>query len=136
MIDFTQQLKDKGLKVTEKRITILNILSSCSTPLPIEEIYERSKDKTKMNLSTIYRTITILCKHDIVQVSTSQSGKYYYRLCTHTHEHYLICSKCGKIIPIHHCPLHKLQKDIELESGFAIQDHRLEFIGICPNCQS
>ncbi len=135
MINITKQLKDKGLKVTEKRVAILNILSDCDTPLPIEEIYERSKHTTKMNLSTIYRTITLLCKHNIVQVSTSQSGKYYYRLCGHTHEHYLICTKCGKIVSIHHCPLHTLEKEIQQESGFLIEDHRLEFIGICPACQ-
>lgn len=128
-------LKEHKLKNTKKRQAVIKILEQASTSLPIEHIYERVKTNMPMNLSTVYRIITVLCEHTIVLKTTNQDGKSYYQLNHHRHEHYLICKHCQKIIAVEECPLHDLEEKLEQLTGFHILDHRLEFIGVCPNCK-
>lgn len=128
-------LKHHNLKHTIKRQAVIEILEQSSSPLPIEIIHEQATHMTTMNVSTVYRTITILCEHNIVIKTTNQEGKSYYQLNRHRHEHYLICKNCQKIIPVEECPLHDLETKLEKQTGFKINEHRLEFIGLCPKCQ-
>lgn len=129
-------LKEHKLKNTKKRQAVIRILEETSTSLPIEHIHDLAKTSIPMNLSTVYRTITVLCDHNIVIKTTNQDGKSYYQLNHHRHEHYLICKHCQTIIAIEECPLHTLEEKLEQLTGFQIMDHRLEFIGICPSCQA
>lgn len=128
-------LKHHNLKNTKKRQAVIDILKKSPSPLPIEIIHEQAIHMAMMNLSTVYRTITILCEHHIVIKTTNQEGKSYYQLNRHRHEHYLICKNCQKIVPVEECPLHDLEAKLEEQTGFKIDEHHLEFIGICPKCQ-
>ena len=40
-----------------------------------------------------------------------------------------------KIIPINHCPIHRLIDDIESKTEFIVTSHHLEIKGICKNCR-
>lgn len=129
-------LKEHDLKVTDKRLAILETLMDNDQPLNIEDLYLETKKRIDMNLSTAYRTITVLCNTDIVQEITNQDGKSYYQINHHVHEHYLICKDCKKIVPIHDCPFHDFDDKLQGKTGFKILDHKIEYIGICPECQS
>lgn len=49
--------------------------------------------------------------------------------------HNLICRTCGAIEEVH-CPgLGTLEQRVAERSGFVIEQHRLEFSGICQACQ-
>ena len=55
-------LKNSSLKNTRQRSNILKIIASSHKPVTAEEIFEILKsEKTNINLSTIYRTLNILC---------------------------------------------------------------------------
>lgn len=128
-------LKEHNLRKTDKRIAILQILNDSQVPQNIEDIYNQAKKVINMNLSTTYRTMTTLCNNGIVTQILNQDGKAYYQINRRKHQHYLICSKCKKIVIIDECPLHELEHKLELETRYQITDHRLEFIGLCPKCQ-
>lgn len=128
-------LRRYHLKSTKKRESVLTILDNAKTPLPIESIHALATLHTPMNLSTVYRTITVLYAHHIVLKTINQDGTAYYSLNRHKHEHLLICKNCNKIIIVAECPLHELECKLEKQTGFIIEDHRLEFIGLCPQCQ-
>ena len=128
-------LKDHKLKSTPKRETIITVMENHSQPMTIEQIHDLASNVTAMNLSTVYRTITTLYDHNIVQETINQEGKSYYQLNRHKHEHYLICRSCKKIIPFECCPLQDLEERLQKETGFQITDHKLEFSGLCPDCQ-
>lgn len=129
-------LKHHNLKNTKKRQAVMHILEQSAAPLSIEYIHEQAMLIVNMNLSTVYRTITVLCDHNIVLRTTNQEGKSYYQLNHYRHEHYLICKHCQKIIIVEECPLHDLEDKLERQTGFKITDHRLEFIGLCPDCKN
>ena len=59
-MDPKELLKMKGLKVTNGRIKILNILSKSENSLSAENIYQiYLKNNININLSTIYRTLEL-----------------------------------------------------------------------------
>lgn len=130
----TDLLKDNEIKNTKNRRIILDVLSKSPSPITAEEIYSSCISYTHLNLSTIYRTLALLSSHNIVIKATNHDGKDFYCLNSHTHCHYLICSKCGKMLEINDCPLEKLEKKLIKETGFTISEHSLQFIGLCPEC--
>lgn len=129
-------LKKHNLKHTDKREAILDVLKNHDVPINIDTIFSEADKIISMNLSTAYRTISKLCDKDIVVKSINHNGVAYYQLNRHTHEHYLICRKCNKIVPIHQCNLQELEETLRKDTGFLIEEHHVEFVGLCPICRN
>jgi Fur family ferric uptake transcriptional regulator len=51
------------------------------------------------------------------------------------HHHHLICTKCAGVVEIETCFSTELERQIARENGFESVTHRLEFYGVCPDCQ-
>ncbi|HBP86968.1 MAG TPA: transcriptional repressor, partial [Nitrospiraceae bacterium] len=51
------------------------------------------------------------------------------------HHHHIRCQICGLIVDLLLCPLKKVTKLIEQQTQFIVDDHTLEFTGLCPQCQ-
>ncbi len=57
------------------------------------------------------------------------------------HHHHLICTECGKIINYSEFLdeeldlVKKTEEKLEKKYDFTIQDHNIEFLGICANCK-
>ncbi|NLI22707.1 MAG: transcriptional repressor [Clostridiales bacterium] len=130
-------LKAWGLKNTKQRKAILNILVQSDDPLTADEIYIRLKaENTEVSLSTVYRALELLCAHSVLQsVTLSGDNRMAYVLEEKEHHHYIVCSRCKRILPISHCPLQAFEKALAKETGFVLQGHRLDLYGLCPECQ-
>ena len=127
-------LKSADLKQTKKRILILSVLESASTPLTAEEIVALTAKDMKMSISTIYRALNALADKNVITKALHQDGKTYYEINNHTHRHSLLCTLCNERIPIDACPLESLENYLTSETGYVITGHNLEFFGICPKC--
>jgi Fur family ferric uptake transcriptional regulator len=51
------------------------------------------------------------------------------------HHHHLVCSRCARIVELDDCFLNEFQDQLARRHGFSQISHRMEFFGICPNCQ-
>jgi Fur family ferric uptake transcriptional regulator len=129
-----EKLKALDLKTTKKRMLIISILEKCHSPLTAEEIHEYTSKQIPMNLSTIYRTLSILTEKKVLLKNLSQDGKSYYQLNTNLHKHTLMCTLCNKIMPIEDCPLQDFEDQLSKSTNYTITGHSLEFTGICPTC--
>ncbi len=130
--------KLKGLRASKNRDDVICILQNSSTPVSVEDIYEKIKNQNnKISLSTVYRIIEKLVNLGIVhKVTTLDDNKALYEIIkdSHTHHHYMICVKCKKMIPIDDCPVKELEKIIADKTGFNITGHKFELYGECENC--
>lgn len=130
--------KLKGLRASKNRDDVICILQNGSTPVSVEDIYEKIKNQNnKISLSTVYRIIEKLVNLGIVhKVTTLDDNKALYEIIkdSHTHHHYMICVKCKKMIPIDDCPVKELEKIIADKTGFNITGHKFELYGECENC--
>lgn len=139
---FKEMLKEKGLKVTNQRLLILEVLASHSDRhMTAEDIYELVKeDFPEIGLATIYRTLQLLLEMQLVDRINLDDGYVRYEIgelfygATKHHHHHLICRLCGKILPFKIDLLDDLEGYIEEETGFHVLDHELKFYGLCSEC--
>ncbi len=127
-------LKKNGLRITENRKVILDILEAKHEPKTADEIYLQARLQHELNFSTVYRVLSVLTEKNIILKSVGGDGKAYYQINSHNHSHYLVCSECRKRVPIEDCPLDAIGEKLVEKTGFHITGHNLEFIGECPEC--
>ena len=51
------------------------------------------------------------------------------------HHHHLICTRCADVVELEDCFPIELEKTIAARNGFKSITHKLEFFGLCPECQ-
>lgn len=128
MMEINKILSDIGLKCTKQRVKVLEVLEAASSPLTVEEIYEKTDG---LSLSTVYRTLEKLTERGIIKKNTIQdSGKYYYEMASDKHRHYAICLGCKSMRYVDVCPVHT--PEIE---DFTVTGHKLEIYGYCDKCK-
>ncbi len=138
-------LKEKfhqfGYKYTEQRQLVLDVLlEHPDLHLSNEDVCEYLKQK-KINIgqSTIYRTLIMLEKMQIVRRVDLNDGLARYELFDHDENHahhHLICMKCGSITDIKNDLLEDLEQQILHDYNFEVKDHCLKFFGLCENCRN
>lgn len=139
---FKKILKNKGLKVTNQRVLVLEALSAGKDKhLTAEEIYEIVKtDCPEIGLATVYRTIQLLSELRLVDRVNLDDGFVRYEIgndnedSTKHHHHHLICRGCGKVISFQDDLLEELEDKITKTTGFQIIDHEVKLYGYCKEC--
>ncbi|MRH44687.1 transcriptional repressor [Aquibacillus halophilus] len=126
-------LKEKGYKHTDKREDIINYFST-------EDRYRTAKDLLSymepnyegISFDTIYRNLHLFNQVGILE-STELNGEKHFRIkCVHHHHHHFICNECGVTKEIRSCPMDDIQGELQ---NFAIEGHKFEIYGLCPQCQ-
>ncbi len=123
----------KKQRNSKQRQMILDAVTArCDHPTA-DQIYldVRCKDD-RISRGTVYRNLGILSENEeITNVKVPSADRYDLRLDRHYH---IYCTGCGKVFdaPLNY---HKeYDENIEKETGFKINRHRLIFEGLCPEC--
>ena len=121
----------KGVKLTDQRKIIAQVMSDSSDHPDVDELYKRvSKIDSKISIATVYRTVKlfeevgILAKHDF------KGGKARYEELSEGHHDHLIDIKTGEIIEFVDEDIEKLQKKVAEKYGYDLVDHKLELYGV------
>lgn len=140
--DFTQLLREKGLKVTNQRIGVLEVLSgSEDSHLTAEEIYDVVRVKyPEIGLATVYRTIQLFLRLHLIDQINLDDGCVRYEMRAEDaggqhHHHHLICLSCGKVFSFNGDLLEALEEYILDKDGFQVVDHKVQLYGYCRECQ-
>jgi Fur family ferric uptake transcriptional regulator len=123
--------------VTRPREQITAILRAERRYLSAAEISERLKrDKAKVALSTVYRTLEHLQSKGEIEARVDEAGEATYVLCGgQSHHHHAICRSCGRIEDVDCGAVEQLAKAVRADNGFQIEDHAMEFFGRCTSCR-
>lgn len=131
-----ERLQSTKLKLTTPRHVILEFLHKQSHPATNREIYNGISNDC--DLASVYRTINLFIKIGFVHQFDFGDGIARFELIEpglDSHHHHIICNDCSKVIEIDHCFPESLTKTISKHTGFSQIKHKLEFFGLCPNCQ-
>ncbi len=109
---------------------ILNIIKN-TNGISANDIY--LKLNKKIDLSTVYRNLEILCKNNIIEKEVRLDKVSYYQVSA-LHKHVLICKECKKEIILDECPINELSKSLKANNGFIITNHNISIEGICEDC--
>jgi Fur family ferric uptake transcriptional regulator len=132
--DTSATLIGTGLKVTPARLAILDVFSKDCKPINAEYIFNRLHGE-KVNLVTIYRTLSTFAKKGILRSVNVHAESAHYELAE-LHHHHLICKDCGKIEEISICNELLDKEAMSHSTKFqSIQSHSVEFFGVCKKCK-
>ena len=133
----TDRLRRQSRKITGPRKAILDILRKHPHPLTNREILAAMPQKL-CDLATIYRAMHLLEVLGMVQQFDFGDGIARFELVsegTQGHHHHLVCTHCAQVIEIEECFSDEIEKRIAAKNGFKAVTHKLEFFGVCPECQ-
>jgi Fur family ferric uptake transcriptional regulator len=130
---------------TMPREVILDLLSRTSKHMSAKEIYAALyKLYPGIGLTTVYRTLDLLVRLGLISKFEFGDGqsRYEFKLGKKDeHHHHLICTQCGKIIDYSDFIdeefqfIKKTEEALAKKYNFTIQDHNIEFYGLCEKCK-
>lgn len=130
-------LQSRGLKVTQPRLTLLELMAELRQPLDAESIYRLlGKDGRGPNLSTVYRMLEQLGAAGLLRrtLSAAGEGRALYEREDGSHTHHFRCTVCRMVIPVPGCPVRELEMQLSESLRVRVDGHRLELFGLCPSC--
>ncbi len=131
-----RKLHGSGRKVTPQRLSILEAIDSMRAQFTPRQLYERLyKNHPDIGLVTVYRTLTLLAESGLVCRMGYSGRSQGYARRPQEHHHHLVCAGCDRVVDVSSCELGELGEKLERDTGFAISDHHLEFVGLCRQCQ-
>ncbi|NUM35342.1 MAG: transcriptional repressor [Candidatus Brocadiae bacterium] len=130
------KLKGNGYKITPQRLAILKILSTSIGHPSVEKIYEQvKKNFPTISRATVYKNILVIKDlGEVLELAFSNDSNRYDGHLPHPHPH-AICTECKKIVDSELEILKDFTQKVREETGFRIYDHRIDFFGLCPDCQ-
>lgn len=133
MINFEQNLKDSGLKITPQRITILQEIQKAGHAT-VEEIYENILQiYPSISLATIYKNLISMCEAGIINEIKPPLQKQRYEINHIPHSH-LICQTCGSLQDVD-INTGKIVELKEIPSDFEVSAMSISIYGICKKCK-
>ena len=136
-----QLLIEKKIPITAPRILLLELLMKNKGPLKVEDIILKSKGK--IAISSLYRIINDLKKHNIINEFQTLDNTKVIEIIENPdneHHHHIFCESCNEILDF---VLDKnLEKNLEKEIlnieklyGLRVLSHRLELVMLCQKCK-
>ena len=131
-------LKKEGLRYTLQRQAIWDELYASDEHRDAEEIYLALYNSgLKVSRATVYRTIDVLVKNNLVRKLDLGDGRARYenKMDTAHHDH-LICVQCGKIEEFMDNVIENQQEVIVENLGYRLIRHIHQLFVICDECGS
>lgn len=120
-------LQERGYRITDARLEVVNILAGSSRPLTIQAIVK----KAQADEASVYRTIELLRQEKLINEIPVEGTRPCFEIVLH-HHHHAVCQGCGRV---EHVPCGKEPITPKKIPGFSkIKSHELTFYGLCTDC--
>lgn len=134
-------LRKKNFKLTSSRKEIIRVFLESDEHLKPEDVYELVKDKD-ISLPTVYRTIDILKRNQIIEEITIGKHRYYeLKIFSGKKMHiHFKCDRCGEIFDIDDqtmvMDLIRIRDNAEKEFDVEVEDLLMVMRGTCDKCRT
>ena len=130
MNSIEKKCKIKGVRLTDQRKVIADIMSKATDHPDVDELHKReNKIDKKISIATVYRTVKLFEESGIVEKHDFKGGKARYEQSPDEHHDHLIDINSGKIIEFVDKDIEILQNKVAQKLGYKLVDHKLELYG-------
>ena len=126
-----EQCAQKGMRMTDQRRTIAQVIEQAVDHPDVEELYRRaSAIDQRISLSTVYRTVNLFEEAGLVTKHDFKDGRARFVLIPDEHHDHLIDIRSGKVIEFRNEEIEAIQEVIAKRLGYRLVDHRLELYAV------
>jgi Fe2+ or Zn2+ uptake regulation protein len=132
-------------RYTRGRRAIVNTLRDADRPLTISEILEAANRSPapRVPQSSAYRSLTALAEAGVVRRLAGNDDLGRFELAEDLsghHHHHVVCAACGVVTDVRASPrleraLSEAARVAADETGFEVNDHRIDLVGRCADCR-
>ncbi|MEA5114409.1 MAG: transcriptional repressor [Geobacteraceae bacterium] len=130
------RIRERDFRLTPQRLTIIRILATSKDHPSVDEVYQEVRTQfPTTSVATVYKTITLLKElNEVLELGFPDGSNRYdgYRPYPHPHA---ICTNCRKIMDPEISSVDELSEEMRKKTGYTFSFHRLDFFGLCPECQ-
>jgi Fur family transcriptional regulator, ferric uptake regulator len=121
--------------MTAQRRIILQELRNVRTHPTAGEIYELVRKRLpRISLGTVYRNLEILSEIGMIQKLEMAGTQKRFDGIVENHYH-VRCLRCGRVDDVVANSIPMINEALAEASNYEILWHRLEFVGLCPQCK-
>ena len=122
-----QICSDKGLKMTDQRRIIAQVLSESIDHPDVDLVYRRATElDPRISIATVYRTLRLFEEANILEKHDFGDGRARYEEASGDHHDHLINIKTGEVVEFYNQESEAMKQQIAKDLGFELVDHRLE----------
>jgi Fe2+ or Zn2+ uptake regulation protein len=132
------RLRASGERYTSNRRQLVEVLAEAERPLAVPDILAAAGGLPQ---SSAYRNLVVLERAGVAQRLATASGEGRFELAEDLteHHHHVICSSCRRVQDFTTSPtlertLDQLIDDAGRQTGFRLETHSLDLIGLCEDC--
>lgn len=123
--------------MTPQRALILRALRHAQGHVTAGEIARQVQEQfPTVDLSTVYRTLSLLKELRLVTETDLGAGDAMYEWAAEQPHHHLVCTGCGSIQVLEHGALSALQRALDEQYGFAANLDHFAIFGRCRSCRA
>ncbi len=124
-----------GYRLTEPRRSLAALIADQAGHFTAAELVAAARTRRLgVGRATVFRTLEVLEELGAVERLDLPSGEHAYVGCQPAHHHHVVCSRCGRTTGIADAGLRPVMREVARQTGYRIDEHRLELFGLCPAC--
>jgi Fur family ferric uptake transcriptional regulator len=143
MFSITSASEGKTCEVVLQQVSahqpraVLQVLSQTAGALKPEAILDRAGALCPgIGLVTVYRTLTLLADLGCIRRVHQDDHCHSYVRANLSHGHHVVCRTCQQAVEFPGSEdIAAIMGQVARQTGFRIDDHLLELMGICRDCQ-
>jgi len=135
--DLMSKLRERQCRMTPQRVALLRLLASGTDHPSASHLYDQLKTQFHTtSLATVYKTLSLLDDMgEVLELGFSHGVVRYDANKPYPHPH-LVCIRCHKIVDCECRTAACLAEQAAKQLGFQVVSHRLDFYGLCADCQN
>jgi Fur family ferric uptake transcriptional regulator len=120
-----------GMRMTDQRRVIAQVLSAADDHPDVEEVYRRAaSEDAAISIATVYRTVRMFEEAGILERHDFGDGRARYEPASEEHHDHLIDVQSGRVIEFSNEEIERLQAEVARSLGYKLVDHRLELYAV------
>jgi len=124
-----------GYRLTEPRLALAALIADLDGHFTAAELVAAARSRRLgVGRATVFRTLEVLEEIGAVERLDLPSGEHAYVGCEPAHHHHVVCSRCGRTSEIDDAGLRTVVREVARQTGYRVDEHRLELFGWCPAC--
>jgi Fur family transcriptional regulator, peroxide stress response regulator len=101
-----------------------------------QSVFEQAQEQMpSISLGTVYRNLQLLVDQGVLLERKIGNRPARYEANRHRHYH-ICCSECGVLEDLSVPYQEVLDRRVQRMVRYRLQEHRMEFYGVCPQCQN